>query len=182
MRTEIRSLHQRLRATSIYVTHDQVEAMTMADRIVVMNAGRIEQVGTPMELYDRPANVFVANFIGSPAINLLPGHVGPQGRFATKSGVHLPGADGGQPAQTPLLYGIRPEHLEIDDESGLPFQVKIVEPTGSQVILYGDYAGSPVYALFGDLRGVAVGDTLKLSPRRGSIHLFDEQSGARLQA
>ncbi|MBA1158378.1 ABC transporter ATP-binding protein [Microvirga mediterraneensis] len=182
MRTEIRSLHQRLRATSIYVTHDQVEAMTMADRIVVMNAGRIEQVGTPMELYDRPANVFVANFIGSPAINLLPGRMGQNGRFTTSGGASLPVQSAVGATPRPLLYGIRPEHLEIDHESGLPFRVEIVEPTGSQVILYGDLAGNPVYALFGDLRGVTVGDTLKLSPRSSAAHLFDEHTGTRLNS
>ncbi|MBZ6077622.1 ABC transporter ATP-binding protein [Microvirga puerhi] len=180
MRTEIRSLHQRLRATSIYVTHDQVEAMTMADRIVVMNGGRIEQIGSPMDLYDRPANTFVANFIGSPAINLLRGRAG-NGAFRTNKGTDLPIG----PAPTnvnsgALLYGIRPEHLEINQDAGLPFKIEIVEPTGSQVILFGDLAGHPVYALFGDLRGVKVGDTLRLAPQPEKVHLFDETSGIRL--
>ena len=128
MRTEIRELHQRLSTTTVYVTHDQIEAMTMADRIVVMQKGRIEQVGTPLELYDRPANTFVASFIGSPSMNLLPGRV-EDGRVAVE-GARLPipaGTDVSEGRR--VLYGVRPEALRPAAE-GLPATVAVVEPTG----------------------------------------------------
>src|SRR5687767_6102623 len=111
MRSEIKALHQRLKTTTVYVTHDQVEAMTMADKIVVMHDGVVEQVGAPLELYDRPANLFVAGFIGSPAMNFLKGHL-QGGRFVTDTGLTLPVAN--PPAASdgqPIIYGIRPEHF-----------------------------------------------------------------------
>jgi ABC-type sugar transport system ATPase subunit len=113
MRSEIKALHQRLSTTTVYVTHDQVEAMTMADRIVVMQDGRVEQVGAPLELYDRPANLFVATFIGSPAMNLIEGRITGEG-FVTTSGLTLPlaSAPAGSQGQ-PALYGIRPEHFSL---------------------------------------------------------------------
>ncbi|MFL5184870.1 MAG: ABC transporter ATP-binding protein, partial [Microvirga sp.] len=120
MRTEIKALHQRLKTTTIYVTHDQIEAMTMADKIVVMHDGVVEQVGAPLDLYDRPANLFVAGFIGSPAMNFLKGHL-QGGRFVAESGIslpvaHAPAASDGQP----IIYGIRPEHFILDESNGLP--------------------------------------------------------------
>jgi multiple sugar transport system ATP-binding protein len=118
MRSEIKALHQRLSTTTVYVTHDQVEAMTMADRIVVMQDGRVEQVGAPLELYDRPANLFVATFIGSPAMNLIEGRITGEG-FVTTSGLTLPlaSAPAGSQGQ-PALYGIRPEHFSLGGEGG----------------------------------------------------------------
>src|SRR5882672_1934390 len=135
MRTEIKELHQRLKTTSVYVTHDQIEAMTMADKIVVMNDGRVEQIGAPLELYDRPQNLFVAGFIGSPAMNFLNGTIRANGALAFEGahGVRLPlaaapaGSDG-----HPVIYGIRPEHFVIA-EDGAEAEVQVVEPTGSEL-------------------------------------------------
>src|SRR5690348_12621747 len=126
MRTEIKELHQRLKTTSIYVTHDQIEAMTMGDTIVVMHEGRIEQQGSPLELYDRPANLFVAGFIGSPAMNFLPGTLrrsGAESQVELDDGTRLPAPpnDGGD--GQPVIYGARPENLALAGEDGLPLKV-----------------------------------------------------------
>jgi multiple sugar transport system ATP-binding protein len=158
MRGEIKSLHQRLRTTTVYVTHDQVEAMTMADRIVVMNAGRVEQVGTPIELFDRPANLFVAGFIGSPAMNFVPGEL--LGEGAT-------------------IVGVRPEHFDIA-EGGLPVTVTLVEPLGSDTQITGKVAETEIVALFHKRIAASPGDTLTLKPMAAEMHRFDSTSGARL--
>src|SRR5271163_3720624 len=139
MRAEIKELHQRLKTTTIYVTHDQVEAMTMADRIVVLRDGVVEQIGAPLELYDRPANLFVAGFIGSPAMNLLHGTIRLNGSptFVIDGGVSLPlasapvGSDG-----RPAIYGIRPEHLVLSGTDGMPAEVSVLEPTGQETQVF----------------------------------------------
>ncbi|HEX2115927.1 MAG TPA: sn-glycerol-3-phosphate ABC transporter ATP-binding protein UgpC, partial [Alphaproteobacteria bacterium] len=137
MRTEIKALHQRLKTTTVYVTHDQIEAMTMADRIVVMHDGIVEQIGTPLELYDSPANLFVAGFIGSPAMNFITGIVkrnGGMGFVETESGTKLPLPNGvaAQPERK-VVFGIRPEHLSLGDGGeSVPAQVQVVEPTGAE--------------------------------------------------
>ena len=118
MRSEIKALHQRLKTTTVYVTHDQIEAMTMADKIVVMHDGVVEQMGAPLELYDRPANLFVASFIGSPAMNLIPGRIEANG-FVTESGVVLPLPPNAGPLNRTAIYGIRPEHIGLG-ASGVP--------------------------------------------------------------
>src|SRR5690349_10073685 len=123
MRSEIKELHQRLKVTTVYVTHDQIEAMTMADKIVVMNKGNIEQAGPPLELYDRPANLFVAGFIGSPAMNFVEGTV-EGGVFRDEGGNAWPLPAGATGASGPVVYGIRPEHLRLDP-NGLPAQVVV---------------------------------------------------------
>src|SRR5579883_1605135 len=148
MRTEIKALHQRLRTTSVYVTHDQVEAMTMADRIVVMHDGRVEQIGTPLELYDNPANQFVAGFIGSPAMNFLNGRLAREGRerwVAAGDGTRLPAPAIGRAGQK-VVYGLRPEHIEIavDGAAGVPAVVEVVEPTGADTYVYASLAGTQV--------------------------------------
>src|SRR5271155_486483 len=133
MRAEIKSLQQRLASTTLYVTHDQIEAMTMADKIVVMHDGAVEQIGTPLDLYDRPANLFVAGFIGSPSMNLLNGTIRLKGSpaFLLDRGVRPPpasapaGSDG-----RPAIYGIRPEHLVLSGIDGMPAEVSVLEPTG----------------------------------------------------
>ncbi len=137
MRTEIKELHQRLKTTTIFVTHDQVEAMTMADKIVVMDDGRIEQIGSPLELYDRPRNVFVARFIGSPAMNLVQGTVRcGEGLIVEVNGYRLPvGAESEAGDGQTVTYGIRPEHLDLADD-GFPAQVSVVEPTGSETLVF----------------------------------------------
>ncbi|MFZ8941217.1 MAG: ABC transporter ATP-binding protein, partial [Gemmobacter sp.] len=134
MRSEIRELHQRLGTTTVYVTHDQIEAMTMADRIVVMRDGHIAQVGAPLEVYDRPANVFVAGFIGSPAMNLLPATVAGGGEVEV-GGTRLAAPEvAGLAPGTAVTYGVRPEHLDLAD-TGLAARVAVVEPTGSETHL-----------------------------------------------
>jgi multiple sugar transport system ATP-binding protein len=186
MRTEIKELHQRLTTTSIYVTHDQIEAMTMADRIVVMRDGLVEQIGDPLGLYDRPVNTFVAGFIGSPAMNLIPGvarvHAGvAQVVFTDGSALSLPGharaADG-----QPVLYGIRPEHFAVGDRNGVPVDVVVVEPTGADTQLYCRHNGQEVTAMVRDRVGCHAGDRITLVPEVPRAHVFDAASGARLAA
>jgi multiple sugar transport system ATP-binding protein len=179
MRAEIKSLHQRLRTTTVYVTHDQIEAMTMADQIVVMNGGRIEQIGAPLELYDRPANLFVAGFIGSPAMNFFSGAIGAQG-FTTEDGLTLPLADNlAANSGRSAVYGIRPEHLIIDD-SGLPFVVDVVEPTGSETQVQGKLGRQPISGVFRQRVDTKPGETIRIVPEPGAVHLFDAQSTQRM--
>ena len=179
MRGEIKSLHQRLETTTVYVTHDQIEAMTMADQIVVMNHGRIEQIGAPLELYDRPANLFVAGFIGSPSMNFITGTVGAEG-FKTADGLILPvDANAAAHAGTQAVYGIRPEHLALD-AAGLPFAVEIVEPTGSETQVQGRLGDQPLQGVFRERIDTKPGETIRVLPQPGAIHLFDAQSSRRI--
>ena len=185
MRTEIKALHQRLRTTSIYVTHDQVEAMTMADRIVLMRDGAIEQVGSPLELYDHPANEFVAGFIGSPAMNFIPGVIRRSGNafhVESENGVvlPLPPAAQGHDGQA-ILYGVRPEHLSIATD-GVPVTVSVVEPTGSETLVFGDVGGVPICATFNERHTFKPGETVLLSPALDAVHLFDRATGQTLKA
>ena len=187
MRTEIKALHQRLRTTSIYVTHDQVEAMTMAERIVVMNLGRVEQVGRPLDLYDRPANLFVAGFIGSPAMNLIEalgaaGSTAPA--IAADDGTALPlPADVRVGEGQPLIYGIRPEDLALSPNgAGVEATVSVVEPTGSTTLVFCQMAGQEVCAEFKERHDFDPGETIRLMPRLETVHLFDRETGQRLSA
>ena len=186
MRTEIKELHQRLRTTSIYVTHDQIEAMTMADRIVVMRDGLVEQSGDPLALYDTPANTFVAGFIGSPAMNLVPGVARldtgvPAVEFA--GGVRLP-----MPACArltegqPVLYGMRPEHCSVASGEGLPAEVVVVEPTGADTQLFCRFNGQEVTSLVRDRVDCRAGDRIGLVPDLARAHIFDVATGVRLAA
>jgi len=180
MRTEIKELHQRLKTTTIYVTHDQIEAMTMADKIVVMRDGRIEQVGAPLELFDRPANLFVAGFIGSPSMNLLKGVM----RKGDKAGVEIAGslfpiADNAARDGQAVVYGVRPEHLEIHPD-GVPAKISVVEPTGSETLVFLRFGDGEMVALFRERHDFKTGDTLTLKPRLDQIHLFDAETGKRL--
>jgi len=177
MRTEIKELHQRLKTTTIYVTHDQVEAMTMADKIVVMQAGRIEQMGAPLELFDRPANTFVAGFIGSPAMNILKGKV--EAGVVRVDGAMLPAGRHQVADGQDVLYGVRPEHFQIA-EDGLPARISVVEPTGSETTVVLRFGESEIVALFRERHDFKPGDTLHLRPREDLVHLFDPQSGRRL--
>jgi multiple sugar transport system ATP-binding protein len=180
MRAEIRELHQRLKTTTVYVTHDQIEAMTMADKIVVMRDGRIAQVGAPLDLYDRPANIFVAGFIGSPAMNLFEGEIAAGNQFCTE-GFTLdagPAAAGLQPGQK-LTFGIRPEHLHLSD-SGIPAEVVVVEPTGSETHVVARAGGRELVAVFRERHAFRPGDKLHLAPEPGMAHLFDGASGERI--
>jgi multiple sugar transport system ATP-binding protein len=185
MRTEIKALHQRLRTTTVYVTHDQIEAMTMADRIVVMNDGIVEQIGTPLELYDNPANLFVAGFIGSPAMNFIPGVVrrnGGAGYVETPAGISLPlPADAQAPPESKVVFGIRPEHLALGTAGdGVPADVQVVEPTGAETQVFAEIAGTPVTAVFTERHDFAPGARIVLRPRPDTIHLFDAETGRHL--
>ncbi|MFT4160350.1 ABC transporter ATP-binding protein [Shinella sp.] len=178
MRAEIKSLHQRLGTTTVYVTHDQVEAMTMADKIVVMRDGVVEQAGAPLALYDSPVNMFVAGFIGSPAMNFLTGEIRDDGFLA--GDVRLPlAAPAPELVGRRAVYGVRPEHIGIG-EDGVPAEVCVVEPTGAETYLVVKLAGQEVTCVARDRLDVRAGHTVRLSPDPGRIHLFDPQSGRRL--
>jgi len=179
MRTEIKALHQKLGTTIIYVTHDQIEAMTMADRIVVMNAGRIEQVGTPLELYDRPANRFVAGFIGSPAMSFLEARLDGAGSALLADGARIKVASGNG-AEKPVTVGIRPECYRRDADGPLALTVEVVEPTGPEIHVFGHLAGADVRVVFRDRVLPRPGETLRLSVASQDVHLFDARSGDRL--
>jgi multiple sugar transport system ATP-binding protein len=179
MRFEIKQNHEHLKTTTVYVTHDQIEAMTMADRIVIMNDGNIEQIGTPLELYDFPSNVFVAGFIGSPAMNMFRGS--PSGRdFIFEEGTRLPLGripDAAQSAD--VILGVRPEHFELDD-GGLPAEVLAVEPTGSETQVVARLAGNDIVVVLHRRISARPGDTLPIRADPDHIHLFDSRSGARI--
>jgi len=184
MRTEIKQLHQRLKTTTVYVTHDQIEAMTMADRIVVMHDGLIEQIGAPLELYDRPQNLFVAGFIGSPAMNFLRGTIRANGRllFEAGDGLRLPlaavpsGSDGRK-----AVYGVRPEDFVVTEDGSLA-QVQVIEPTGSELQVVAKLGGADIIAVFRERHNFRPGDTIRLKPDPRLVHLFDESTGQRLNA
>ncbi len=179
MRTEIKELHQRLKTTTIYVTHDQIEAMTMADKIVVMRDGIIEQMGGPLELYDKPRNLFVAGFIGSPAMNFIEGMLG-EGVFRTTGGFSLvlPTGHNG-----PVVLGLRPEDLPLaegDGEGALVATIRVVEPTGPEQQLIVDVEGTEVVSV---LRGRDVfrpGQTVRFLVDPAKAHVFDAVSGQRV--
>jgi multiple sugar transport system ATP-binding protein len=188
MRTEIKALHQRLKTTTVYVTHDQIEAMTMADKIVVMHDGRVEQIGAPLDLYDRPDNLFVAGFIGSPAMNFFPGIIrrNASTSFDGPGGVHLPLRSPERAAAEWFdgrlaVYGVRPEHFILADD-GIDAEVQVVEPTGSETQLVAKLGGQDVLAVFRERYQFKPGDRVRLKPSVGFTHLFDKASGKRLTA
>jgi sn-glycerol 3-phosphate transport system ATP-binding protein len=187
MRAEIRRLHRRLGATSIFVTHDQVEAMTLADRLVVMNGGRIEQVGTPAEVYRRPASRFVAGFVGSPAMNLFEGRATAGGAFAVAGTdlVRLGRAADVAPA-APLFLGIRPEDVRLSAApapDALPATVDFVEELGASRVVYCDLAAGPQVAALADgLSGGQPGERCFVSLDPDRLHLFSVDTGRRIEA
>ena len=186
MRSEIKELHQRLKTTSIYVTHDQIEAMTMGDQIVVMRDGRIEQTGSPLQLYDHPSNQFVAGFIGSPSMNFLPGTLRRDGGSAyikLNDGTQLdaPVRAGGVDGQ-PIVFGTRPEHLTLASGGGIPAQVVVMEPTGMDTFVACRHEGIDLSAVFRERHDFAPGSTIHLLPDLQRAHLFDAESGQRLAA
>jgi multiple sugar transport system ATP-binding protein len=183
MRTEIKELHQRLKTTSIYVTHDQIEAMTMADKIVVMRDGVVEQIGSPLQLYDHPANQFVAGFIGSPSMNFLPGTVRGK-QVALSDGKLLPMPMHAHVSEgQAVVYGIRPEHLAIaSDSEGLATEVVVVEPTGADTQVFTKIAGVEVTSVFRERHTFTPGSTIRLLPDASRAHLFDAASGKALTA
>ena len=186
MRAEIKALHQRLKTTTVYVTHDQVEAMTMADRIVVMHDGRIEQIGTPLGLYDRPGNLFVAQFIGSPAMNVVQGTVRRAGGTAhveAAGGVRWPLVSGPGAEGQAVSYGIRPEHLTLaNGDDGVPGQVIVVEPTGAETELLIQVGAAQVTLRTHGRPRVEPDQKIALAVDPANVHVFDQATGQRLSA
>ncbi len=182
MRAEIKALHQRLKTTTVYVTHDQIEAMTMADRIVVMHDGIIEQIGTPLELFDRPGNLFVAQFIGSPAMNVIAGTLVQDGTGQAVSalGANWPvPAPLNRPAGTAVHYGIRPTDLALA-EHGIPAKVVVVEPTGAETELLLQVGDAQLTLVMHGRTAAKPDDTVYLAVDVAKAHVFDGASGQRL--
>ena len=186
MRGEIKALHQRLKTTTVYVTHDQVEAMTMADRIVVMHDGRVEQIGTPLELYDRPGNLFVAQFLGSPAMNVVEGTVG---RANGARYVEVPGGVRWPLGDTPagdgqrVAYGIRPEHLELaggNAGGSVPGEIIVVEPTGAETELLAKVGEAQIVLVTHGRPAVRPGDRIALTLDPTLEHVFGKETGQRI--
>ena len=186
MRTEIKELHQKLKTTTVYVTHDQIEAITMADMVVIMHDGNIEQVGTPLEVYDSPANLFVAEFIGSPGMNMFEGVVESNGGAKTVQclGNALPipqdlQVDKGQK----VIYGIRPEHfIPAIDGDGVDATVNVVEPTGPEIHIYANLNGQEVCSVSRDRLGWSPGSKIMLNPIIEHVHLFDAASSQAIRS
>jgi multiple sugar transport system ATP-binding protein len=184
MRTEIKELHQRLKTTSVYVTHDQIEAMTMGDKIVVMRDGIVEQTGSPLEVYDRPANQFVAGFIGSPAMNFLPGvfrRGDGQARVDLAGGISLQAPAVAAQDGQPVVYGIRPEHIQLaGGDDGVPSEVVVVEPTGAETQVFANLGGIEINSVFRERHAFRPGEVIRLRTDPVRAHVFDAASGARI--
>jgi sn-glycerol 3-phosphate transport system ATP-binding protein len=183
MRFEIQKLHRRLRTTSLYVTHDQVEAMTLADRMIVMNAGRAEQIGSPMEVYANPATLFVAGFIGSPAMNFLPAKADGGSRFTLLGGGTVAAARGSAVQGVAVTVGIRPEHLRpVAAADGAAFSgpVEMVEQLGADTLVHVGHGAGTVVARLSHSQDADVGSTLHLAADPARIFLFDSATGARI--
>ena len=181
MRTEIKELHQRLKTTTVYVTHDQIEAMTMADKIVVMHDGRVEQMGAPLALYDRPDNLFVAGFIGSPAMNFIKGTlvINGQPTFKSDGGATIKLDKAGAADGARVILGVRPEHLAVTPD-GIDATVLVVEPTGSEILAVVKMGDQEMQCLFRERLALTPGQTIRIAPQPGMTHLFDEASGKRI--
>jgi sn-glycerol 3-phosphate transport system ATP-binding protein len=183
MRSEIRKLHRRLKATSIFVTHDQVEAMTLADRLVVMNAGVVEQSGTPAEIYDEPASLFVASFVGSPAMNVLEG-VADGNRVSLLAGRYaLPFAGAAPAGQTPVAVGVRPEAVRLvapGTPGALEGKVDLVEELGAGRVVYLDLDGVPFAASTADSVSATPGRSVGVLLPQTGLHVFSAETGKRL--
>jgi multiple sugar transport system ATP-binding protein len=187
MRFEIRKLHRDLGATSVYVTHDQIEAMTMADRIVAMNGGIVQQVGTPLELYDDPANIFVAGFIGSPAMNFLEARLDSKGRTAALRLGDALLVEMGLPAKPPaggaVILGVRPERVMFHGgEGGLTARVDLIEPTGLGTVAHLELCGQSLKLFTTERPQIVAGDTVHIRIAPADFRLFDPKSGERLRA
>ena len=181
MRTEIRELHQRLGTTTVYVTNDQIEAMTMADKIVVMQKGHIEQMVSPLDVYDRPANLFVAGFIGSPSMNFLDGVVRHRDGavVAEIADTNVPLAQGGLADGQAIVVGVRPEHL-LPGDTGLSGQIAVVEPTGAETHLFVRVGPKDITAILRERRNLLPGQDIRLQVQPGTAHVFDPASGMRI--
>jgi multiple sugar transport system ATP-binding protein len=158
--------------------------MTMADRIVVMHDGVVEQIGEPLGLYDKPSNLFVAGFIGSPAMNFIEATIKRNGGVSAvaQDGTQLPlPATAGVRDGQKIVYGIRPEHLDLADGGSLPAEVVVVEPTGAEILVFTHLAGQEVAVVFKERHLFNPGDKISLTPHPGTIHLFDKQTGDRIE-
>jgi multiple sugar transport system ATP-binding protein len=175
MRTEIKDLHERLKTTTVYVTHDQIEAMTMADKIVILKDGVIEQQGSPLDVYDRPNNLFVASFIGSPSMNLIKGTVH-KGNMLTADGskIKLPAGHKAKDGQD-IVFGIRPEHIEVGE--GFKAKVTVTEPTGPEIHIYADLGPDEICAVVRERLELKRDQMIDLRPMPDKIHLFDAATG-----
>jgi len=187
MRAEIKALHQRLKTTTVYVTHDQIEAMTMADRIVVMHDGIVEQIGAPLELYDHPDNLFVAQFIGSPAMNIVNGTLRRSNGSAfveSTGGLRWPISARNAADGQPVTLGVRPEHLTLADAAGdtVHGEIIVVEPMGAETELLIQAGESQVVLMTSGRPNVNPGERVGLTLDPATIHLFDQKSGQRLAA
>lgn len=185
MRTEIKELHQRLGTTTIYVTHDQIEAMTMADKIVVLHDGVVEQIGAPLDLYDRPANQFVAAFIGSPAMNFISGRIartsGGGPTFVADDGTTIALSPGVAAADGAVVtIGIRPEHFVLAGVGGIPAQVVVVEPTGSETQVFAKFCSHDIVGVFRQRIDTRAGGVINLAVPPKTVHLFDAATGKAL--
>lgn len=180
MRVEIKQLHQRLQTTTLYVTHDQVEAMTLAQRVVVMNEGRIEQVGTPAEVYRRPASVFVAGFFGAPGMNLFQAMVGADGRPCIGDRILDSAERAAEPG--PVVLGIRPEHLRVQPDGPLDLQVTLTEELGAETLVHGAVGGQACVLRLPSGSAPCAGDVVRLGAAPGDLHLFDPREGVRVDA
>lgn len=181
MRTEIKALHQSLKTTSIYVTHDQVEAMTMANRIVVMNEGIIQQVGAPLDLYDRPENLFVAGFIGSPTMNFIEATIGSDGQVAvTADGTRMSLSIGRLPEGAQVTLGLRPEHVRIASD-GFPAEVQVIEPLGMTTQLTVQALGTSLTVMALERVNLMPGQMISLAVMPSLIHVFHRDNGRRVE-
>ena len=184
MRLELQQLHRRLQTTSLYVTHDQVEAMTLAQRVMVMNKGVAEQIGTPVEVYERPASRFVASFIGSPAMNLLEGNISTDGtRFQLAGGMALPlGNAANLQRGRAVTLGIRPEHIALSSQTagGVPFVVDTLEMLGADNLVHGRWGEQKMVVRLGHQERPQPGSTLWLYLPENHLHFFDKENGQRL--
>lgn len=182
MRVEIKELHQRLGTTIVYVTHDQIEAMTMADKIVVMRDGRVEQIGSPLDLYDYPDSVFVAGFIGSPSMNFVHGTIAVNNgrkQFVSDGGLVLPLPETSAEEGRAITYGIRPEHIQIGPD-GVQMNVVVVEPTGSETQIFSRAGDELIDALVRDRVSAAPGSDISFVIDPSRVHLFDRTTEQRI--
>ena len=180
MREEIALLQRRMGKAMLYVTHDQVDAMTLADRIVIMRDGKVQQIGSPLEVYDRPANAFVAGFIGSPEMNLLEVELS-DGQLQLGAGVSVALPPGFAGHRGKATFGIRPEAIA-PAEGGLPFAVTGIEQLGSQTLFIGEMAGQRLRVMTGRRDDIALGDKIAVAIPETAMHLFVRESGERLSA
>ena len=176
LRRELKLLHQTLRSTMIYVTHDQVEAMTLATRIVVMKAGKVQQIGAPADVYERPANLFVAGFLGSPAMNFIDGRLDGAGRFLSP----VLSLDVSSRGAGEAVLGVRPEHIRIGADGAFAGNVALTEPMGNHQVVWIEIGQRKLSAIVNDTRSFAFGDTVRFSVDAARVSLFDKSSELRL--